>query len=51
MAREKQVEFPPNQTHDPRIVPVMMVICAVFIVLVIILVAADVDGPFIGPWG
>lgn len=49
--RERQVEFPPTQTHDPLIVPVMLVICAVFIIVVVILTAADVDGPFIGPWG
>jgi hypothetical protein len=51
MPRERQIEFPPNQTHDPRIVPVMLVLCLICIVIVVILVAADVDGPFIGPWG
>jgi hypothetical protein len=51
VARERQVEFPPNQTHDPRIVPVMLVLCLICIAIVVILVAADVDGPFIGPWG
>jgi hypothetical protein len=51
MARERQVEFPPNQTHDRRVTPVMLVLSLVCIVIVVILVAADVDGPFIGPWG
>jgi hypothetical protein len=51
MPRERQVEFPPNQTHHARIVPVMLVLCLICIVVVVILTAADVDGPFIGPWG
>jgi hypothetical protein len=51
MPRERQVEFPPNQTHDARMVPVMLVLCLICIVVVVILVVADVDGPFIGPWG
>ena len=50
MPKRKQIEFPPEQTHDKRVAPVMLVLSAICIVVVIILVAADVNGPFIGPW-
>jgi hypothetical protein len=49
--REKQIEFPREQSHDPRVTPFMFGLSILCIVIVIILVAADVDGPFIGPWG
>jgi hypothetical protein len=49
--RERQIEFPPEQSHDPRVTPFMFGLSILCIVIVIILVAADVDGPFIGPWG
>jgi hypothetical protein len=51
MPRERQIEFPPEQTHDRRVAPFMLVLSVICIVVVVILVAADVDGPFIGPWG
>jgi hypothetical protein len=51
MPSERQVEFPPSQSPDPRVVPAMLGLCAVCIVVVLILLVADVDGPFIGPWG
>jgi hypothetical protein len=50
MPREKQVEFPPAQTHDPRVTTVMLGLSAVCIVIVVILLLAGVEGPFIGPW-
>jgi hypothetical protein len=49
--REKQIEFPREQSHDPRVTPFMFGLSILCIVIVIILVAADVNGPFIGPWG
>lgn len=49
MPREKQIEFPPEQTHVRWLTPVMLAVCAVCIVVVVILVLT-VDGPFIGPW-
>jgi hypothetical protein len=49
--RERQIEFPPEQSHDPRVTPFMFGLSILCIVIVVILVAADVDGPFIGPWG
>ena len=48
--RERQIEFPPEQTHHPLVTPVLLAVSVLFIVIVVILVAADVDGPFIGPW-
>jgi hypothetical protein len=50
VARERQIEFRRLQTHDRRIVPVMFVLCTVCIVVVALLLALDVNGPFIGPW-
>jgi hypothetical protein len=47
----KQVDFPPEQKEDPRVAPFMLVFSIVCIVIVVILLLADVDGPFIGPWG
>ena len=51
MIRERQIEFPPEQSHDPRVVPFMIGLSILCIVIVVILTAADIDGPFIGPWG
>ncbi len=48
--RERQVEFPPEQSHDTRVVPFMIGLSILCIVIVVILTAADIDGPFIGPW-
>jgi hypothetical protein len=50
MARERQIVFPPEQSHDPRIVPVMLALSIACIVIVVVLLLADVEGPFIGPW-
>lgn len=50
MARERQIEFPPEQTHDRRVAPFMLGLSILCIVIVAILLIADVDGPFIGPW-
>lgn len=50
MARERQIVFPPQQSHDRRVVPFMFGLSILCIVIVVILLLADVDGPFIGPW-
>ena len=50
MPRERQVEFPPEQTHDPRVTTFMLGFCIASVVIVIVLLLAGVDGPFIGPW-
>jgi hypothetical protein len=49
MPREKQIEFPPEQTHVRWLVPVLLLASIVCIILTIILVLT-VDGSFIGPW-
>ncbi len=49
--RERQIEFEPLQTHHRLVTPVMLALSIVCIVIVVILVLADVEGPFIGPWG
>lgn len=51
MPREKQIEFPPEQTHSPMLTAAMLLISAVCIVVVVVLLVTDVDGHFIGPWG
>ena len=48
--RERQVEFPPEQTHHRLVVPVMLALSLACIAIVVILLLADVEGPFIGPW-
>jgi hypothetical protein len=49
MPREKQMEFPPEQTHVRWLTPVLLLASIVCIALTIILVLT-VDGSFIGPW-
>jgi hypothetical protein len=51
MARERQIDFPPEQTHHPLVTPVALGVAVVCVALVIILLVAGVEGPFIGPWG
>jgi hypothetical protein len=50
MPREKQIEFPPEQSPVPWLTPALLIGSLVCIVIVVILTAADIDGPFIGPW-
>ena len=50
-ARERQIEFPPLQTHNPLVTTVMVGASLASIVIVVLLLLLDVDGPFIGPWG
>lgn len=48
---EKQIDFPPLQKEDPRVAPFMLGLSVLCAVVVVILLVAGVDGPFIGPWG
>jgi hypothetical protein len=48
---ERQIDFPPMQKEDSRVAPFMIGLSIACIVIVLILLLADVDGPFIGPWG
>jgi hypothetical protein len=50
LPREKQIEFPAEQSHHPLVTPVSLGLSVLCIVIVVILLLADVDGPFIGPW-
>ena len=47
----KQIDFPPLQKEDHRVAPFMLVLSIVCIVIVVVVLLTDVDGPFIGPWG
>jgi hypothetical protein len=47
----KQIEFPPEQQQDARVAPFMLGLSLVCIVVVVVLLLAGADGPFIGPWG
>src|SRR5262245_15419583 len=48
---DKQIDFPPLQKEDKRVAPVMIGISLLFIVIMVIILLSDLDGPFIGPWG
>jgi hypothetical protein len=47
----KQIDFPPLQKEDARVAPFMLGLSLLCIVIVVVILLADVDGPFIGPWG
>jgi hypothetical protein len=49
--RERQVEFAPEQRHHRLVTPVMWGISLLCILIVVIIVSTDTNGPFIGPWG
>lgn len=48
--REGQVEFRREQTHNPLVTTVMLAVSLACVVIVVVLLLADVEGPFIGPW-
>lgn len=50
MPRERQIEFPPEQTTHRLVAPVCWLLSIVCIVVVVILLYTVEDGPFIGPW-
>ncbi len=49
--RERQIEFPREQAHNPLVTTVMLGVSLACIVIVVVLLLAGVEGPFIGPWG
>ena len=49
--RERQIEFPPIQSHHRLATPVCLIASVVCIAVTIILIFAVDNGPFIGPWG
>jgi hypothetical protein len=50
MPREKQIEFPPEQSPVKWVTPACWLLSIVCIVAVIIILFVHDDGPFIGPW-
>ena len=48
---DKQIDFPPLQKEDRRVAPFMLALSLVCIVVVVVILLTDLDGPFIGPWG
>jgi hypothetical protein len=48
--RERQIEFPPMQTHHPLVTPALVGLSIACIVIVIIVLLAHPSGSFIGPW-
>ena len=48
---EKQIDFPELQKEDKRVVPFMLGLSLLCVVIVVVLLLAGADGPFIGPWG
>jgi hypothetical protein len=47
----KQIDFPRQQKEVSWIAPFMIGLSLVCIVVVVIILYTDLDGPFIGPWG
>lgn len=49
-ARDRQVEFPREQMHNPLVTTVMLAVSLACIVIVVAILLTDLEGPFIGPW-
>lgn len=47
---DKQIDFPPLQKEVSWLAPVMIGVSLLCIVIVVVLLLADTEGPFIGPW-
>ena len=47
----KQIDFPPLQKHVSWITPAMLGISLLCVVVVVVILLTDAEGPFIGPWG
>jgi len=47
----RQIDFPPLQKHVSWLTPFMLILSLACIVVVVVLLVRDVDGPFLGPWG
>lgn len=48
--RDKQIEFPPMQTHLRWIAPALLLFSVACIVVVVIILLTHPSGSFIGPW-
>jgi hypothetical protein len=47
---DKQIDFPPLQKEVSWLAPALLVTSLACIVIVVVLLLADTEGPFIGPW-
>lgn len=50
MAREKQIEFPPEQSPVRWLTPALLLAALACIVIVVVVLLAHPSGEFIGPW-
>jgi hypothetical protein len=50
LVREKQIEFPPEQTHVRWLTPALIGLSIACVVVVIIILLTHESGSFIGPW-
>jgi len=48
---DKQVDFPPLEKEVRWVAPFMWGLSLLCIVIVVVILLSDLDGPFIGPWG
>ncbi|MBA3432941.1 MAG: hypothetical protein H0U08_02485 [Actinobacteria bacterium] len=48
---DQQIDFPELQKEDKRVAPFMLGFSLLCVVIVVVLLLAGADGPFIGPWG
>ena len=48
---EKQIDFPRLQKEVSWFAPFMLGLSLLCIVIVVVILLSDLDGPFIGPWG
>ena len=47
----KQIDFPRQQKEVAWVAPFMLILSLLCIVVVVIILYSDLDGPFLGPWG
>ena len=50
MPREKQIDFPPEQSPVKWLTPVLLLVSVACIVATIIILLVHPSGAFIGPW-
>lgn len=48
---DKQIDFPPLQKEVSWLAPVLLGVSLLCVVIVVVILLTDLDGPFIGPWG
>jgi hypothetical protein len=48
--RERQIEFPPEQTHLRMLPAILLLVSIACIVVTVIILLTHPSGEFIGPW-